>query len=96
MKIITTLITLISLALIALTPIYAFEALILLLWAGLGDISFKEFHHAIWSQDLSVCAPIASVILLAFLVIRYYLLIPLQKQRTEDIGIQDPDSESHW
>jgi len=93
MKIISTLITLTSLILIALTPIYAFEALILLLWVGLADISFREFHHAIWSQDLSVCPVVLSVMLYAFLIVRYYLILPMKK--VEDIEDWE-DRESHW
>lgn len=97
MKIVNTLITLISLALIAAIPVYALELGLVLAWEFLVKemLSFGQFHQIVWSSKLIPLLLCVCVVLYAFLVVRYYILLPMRRAAT-DVHHQDPDSESHW
>lgn len=86
--------TLFALLVWSCTPFFLYEIFIIIDWELFSSQTpFNEYHKIAWNQDLSVLAYVLSVLLLAFLVVRWLLIIPMRKRA---IDVHDPDSEEHW
>lgn len=93
-------ITVLLLVSLSLIPLILTELSVLLGWIMTNHVyptSLVSFHKVFWSFDMAVLIPCSSVLILAFLLTREYVFLPLtSKTSSPDVHLDDHEEGLHY